>query len=243
MFQSFLIALQFLTRIPLSFNLSPREGDLGRSLLFYPIVGLLIGVLLVITGTLTKDINLFLSATVIVTVWVIVTGGLHLDGLADTTDAWIGGMGSKERTLEIMKDPTAGPMGVLSLILLILLKTAAVYALLSSHSVYYLLIPPVLGRTLAILLLATTPYIREGGLGEILARELNTDRIWIASIAIGLLLILFTPATGIRLILSCAGLLLLWRYLLLKRLGGCTGDTIGALIEIAECSVLVIILL
>ncbi len=243
MLRPFLIALQFLTRIPLALNSTPREGEMGRSLLFYPLIGLLIGVLLVITATLSRDINLFLSAALVVTVWVIITGGLHLDGLADTADAWIGGMGSKAQTLKIMKDPASGPMGVLNLVLLIQLKTAAVYTLLSLYPVYYLIIPPVLGRGMAILLLATIPYVREAGLGYTLSRELSKEKIWLVNIASGLLLVLAAPALAVYLILFCAGLLLLWRHLLLKRLAGCTGDTVGALIEITEVSVLINIVL
>lgn len=242
MFRSFLIALQFLTRIPLPLHSIPQQGDMGRSLLFYPLIGLLIGVLLVITGLLTQDINLFLSTALIITVWVLITGGLHLDGLSDTADAWVGGIGSKERTLEIMKDPLTGPMGVTSLILLILLKTAAVYAALSYELIYYLMIPPVLGRTLAILLLTTTPYVREGGLGESLARESAANRIWTVTLIVTVVLVMSTSISAIYLIISCAALLIFWRYLLLKRLGGCTGDTIGALIEITELGTLLVIL-
>ncbi len=239
MLRSFIIALQFLSRIPLTSNFEAVEGDLGRSLLFYPLIGLLIGALLILTATLSQHLNLFLSAALVVSVWVLVTGALHLDGLADTTDAWIGGMGSKERTLEIMKDPASGPMGVLSLILLVLLKTAAIYSILVAGENYLLLIAPLLGRTLAILLMALTPYVREGGLGAILAKELHKGNVFMVSAGVAILIICISFYSGIVVILVCSAVLLFWRHLLLKRLQGCTGDTIGALIEVSECLALV----
>ena len=240
---SFFIALQFLTRIPVSSKLAVKDEDIGNSLLFYPLVGLLIGILLAITAFLCQNINAFLAAVLVVTVWVSITGGLHLDGLADSFDAWIGGCESKERTLEIMKDPASGPMGVLSLILLILLKTAAVYTLLSAPSIYYLLLPPVLGRSVGILLLATTPYVRAGGLGEALTLKLDKNKIWIVSGVVALLILLSTTLLGILLIGCGMGLLCVARYVLLKCLDGCTGDTTGALIEITETVALLVIVI
>lgn len=239
MFRPLLIALQFLTRIPVPMTSSPEACDMGRSLLFYPLVGLILGLLLILIAELSQGLNVFLSAALIVSVWVIFSGGLHLDGLSDTVDAWIGGMGSKERTLAIMKDPTAGPMGVLSLVLCILLKTAGIYALLLNCPTYYLLLPPVLGRTMAIMLLAITPYVRENGVGSVLSKELNTGALTLVSVLVGVLLVLITSVWNIGLILLCLCLLLLWRYQLMKRISGCTGDTIGALLEMTETLTLI----
>src|SRR5215831_21347953 len=94
-----LIALQFLTCLPIRLQSPPAGRELGLSLLWYPAVGLLLGVLLWIAATLVRPISPALAAALILTLWVACTGALHLDGLADTADAWVGGRSDRERTL------------------------------------------------------------------------------------------------------------------------------------------------
>jgi adenosylcobinamide-GDP ribazoletransferase len=241
MIRPFLIAVQFLTRIPLHLNPPPRPGETGASLLFYPLVGLLIGALLVVTGMLLAGKGLLLAAVLVVGCWILITGGLHLDGLADTVDAWLGGMGVRERTLAIMQDPAAGPMGVLSLVMVVLLKLAAVHTLLGQGHYHYLLIPPILGRMAGLLLLASTPYVRAGGLAQKLEQERHNGRIFMVCLVTLLLLILLAPIASLCAAILAAGMLLLWRFLLLQRIGGYTGDTIGALIEATETGVIILL--
>ena len=104
---SFLIALQFLTIIPVTNSYIASDKQLGNSTLFYPIIGLMIGSILVLITQFISHIPISIQAILILTIWVMLTGGLHLDGLADSADAWVGGLGSKQRSLEIMKDPAA----------------------------------------------------------------------------------------------------------------------------------------
>lgn len=108
--RAFLVALQFLTRLPVRLRAAPSEEELGRSLLFYPLVGLLIGMLLTTLAMAISaaGISDLLGAALVLAAWVVLTGGLHLDGLADSADAWSGGRGDRERTLAIMKDPYWG---------------------------------------------------------------------------------------------------------------------------------------
>ena len=101
----FWIALQFLSSLPVRLPGMPRPEELGRSLLFYPLVGLLFGVLLWVLNAMLGGVPLLLHAALLLTAWVLLSGGLHLDGLADSADAWLGGFGDRERTLSIMKDP------------------------------------------------------------------------------------------------------------------------------------------
>jgi len=122
MFASLILSLQFLTRLPITINIDITDKRLGQSVLFYPIVGLLIGLSLYFTQLLLPTYALELKAAMILSFWVLLTGGLHLDGLADCTDAWAGGLGNKQRSLDIMKDPAAGPIAVVILLLLLLLK-------------------------------------------------------------------------------------------------------------------------
>ncbi|MGB4075047.1 adenosylcobinamide-GDP ribazoletransferase [Pseudomonas sp.] len=233
------IALQFLTRLPVRLAGMPAPQQVGRSLLWYPLVGLLIGLLLLLAAQqLLGDSAVLLQAALLLAVWVGVSGGLHLDGLADSADAWVGGFGDRARTLEIMKDPRSGPIAVVVLVLLLLLKFAALVALLESGSGLLLLLVPWLARCLLPLLFLTTPYVRAGGLGQALAEHLPRRQLpWVLGANALAMLLLGWPAL---LALLVAGGVFIWlRSLMLKRLGGTTGDTAGGLLEIAECAVLV----
>lgn len=232
------IALQFLTRLPVTLAGMPTAEQTGRSLLFYPLVGLLIGLLLLAAQHLLADTSVLLQAALLLALWVGISGGLHLDGLADSADAWVGGFGDKERTLSIMKDPRSGPIAVVVLVLLLLLKFAALVALLEHDNGLLVLLVPWLARALLPLLFLTTPYVRAGGLGQALAEHLPRQQLpWVlAAHGLGMLL-LGWPAVLAMLV---AGLVFLWlRSVMLNRLGGTTGDTAGALLELAECAVLV----
>lgn len=232
-----LIALQFLTRLPVSLPGMPTPEQMGRSLLWYPAVGLLLGLLLWGAHLLLGQTSALLQAAIILALWVALSGGLHLDGLADTADAWVGGFGDRERTLTIMKDPRSGPIAVVVLVLLLLLKFAALFTLLQAGQGIYLMLLPWLGRSLLPLLLATTPYVRAGGLGQALADHLPRRQLpWVLGVHVaGMLLFGWQGLLALM-----AGLLLFaWlRRALLQRLGGTTGDTAGALVELAECGAL-----
>ncbi|TXR39120.1 adenosylcobinamide-GDP ribazoletransferase [Ectopseudomonas mendocina] len=232
-----LIALQFLTRLPVSLPGMPTPEQVGRSLLWYPLVGLLLGLLLWGAHLLLGQASAVLQAAIILALWVGLSGGLHLDGLADTADAWVGGFADRERTLAIMKDPRSGPIAVVVLALLLLLKFAALFTLLQAGQGIYLLLLPWMGRSLLPLLLATTPYVREGGLGQALVEHLPRGQLpWV--LGVHLLGMLLFGWMGL-LALATALLLFIWlRRALLRRMGGTSGDTAGALVELGECGVL-----
>jgi adenosylcobinamide-GDP ribazoletransferase len=232
------IALQFLTRLPVTLAGMPTPEQVGRSLLCYPLVGLLIGLLLLAAQQLLGDSAVLLQAALLLTLWVGISGGQHLDGLADSADAWVGGFGDKERTLAIMKDPRSGPIAVVVLVLLLLLKFVALVVLLENDSGLLLVVVPWLARCLLPLLFLTTAYVRAAGLGQALAEHLPRRQLpWVLAANAGLMLLFGWPAL---LALLVAGMVFLGlRSLMLKRLGGTTGDTAGALLELAECAVLV----
>lgn len=239
---AFLIALQFLTRLPVSLPGMPTPAQVGRSLLWYPLVGLLLGVLLWGAHLLLGQTSIPLQAAIILALWVGLSGGLHLDGLADTADAWVGGFGDRERTLAIMKDPRSGPIAVVVLVLLLLLKYAALLTLLQTGQGACLILLPWLGRSLLPLLLVTTPYVRAGGLGQALVEHTPRQQLpWVLAVHLLLMLAFGWPAL---LAVASALLLFAWtRRALLRRLGGTTGDTAGALVELAECSMLLVLAL
>lgn len=236
--QPFLIALQFLSCIPVRLRGMPEPQDVGRSLLYYPLVGLLIGGVLWVLTALTADAAPALQAALILTLWVGLTGALHLDGLADSADAWLGGYGDRERTLAIMKDPRSGPIAVTVLVLVLLLKFVALLALLQSGHLLVLLLVPLLGRGAVLGLFLTTSYVRPGGLGDALSAHMprHGARVVLAIVVLGCLLA-GTNGWAALAIAFCTAWLA--RRSMNHRLGGTTGDTAGALLELVECAVLV----
>ncbi|QVW24993.1 adenosylcobinamide-GDP ribazoletransferase [Pseudomonas hormoni] len=235
----FWIALQFLSSLPIRLPGMPAPQELGRSLLFYPLVGLLFGGILWVLNWLLLGTPLLLHAVLLLTVWVLLSGALHLDGLADSADAWLGGFGDRERTLTIMKDPRSGPIAVVTLVLVLLLKFAAMLALIEQQHSVFLIIVPLIGRAALLGLFLTTPYVRAGGLGQALADHLpRLAGKWVLVVsALGCVLI--AGLSGV-LALVLATLVFVWlRQVMLRRLGGTTGDTAGALLELLEVAVLV----
>lgn len=236
-----LAALQFLTRLPVRLPGMPSPHEQGRSLLWYPLVGVLIGLLLLAARWLAGDLPSQLLAALLLLLWVWLSGALHLDGLADTADAWVGGFGDPERTLAIMKDPRSGPIGVTAVVLVLLLKYAALVSVLDGALWWALLLAPWVGRALLPLLLLTTPYVRPGGLGEALSQ--NLPRGWLSPVLLINALAMLLSGSGAWLALLGSLLLFwLWRHHLLVRLGGTTGDTAGALVEPVEVLVLVLLI-
>lgn len=230
------IALQFLTRMPVRLAGMPTPEQMGRSLLFYPLVGGVIGALLMTAAYFLDGAPVPLQAALLLTLWVGLTGALHLDGLADSADAWMGGFGDRERTLAIMKDPRSGPIAVVVLVLLLLLKFTALLALLEQGDHLMLLLAPVLGRGALLALFLNTPYVRPGGLGDALKSHLPHTSATIVLVVTALLGLLLG---GFWVMVVAAGVFLWLRRMVLQRLGGTTGDTAGALLEVIECAVLI----
>ncbi|OCX90560.1 MAG: adenosylcobinamide-GDP ribazoletransferase [Pseudomonas sp. CO183] len=233
-----LIALQFLTSLPIRLPAMPGPEQQGRSLLYYPVVGLLLGALLCLAAFVLDGAPPLLQAALLLTLWAALTGGLHLDGLADSADAWLGGFGDRERTLQIMKDPRSGPVAVVVLVLLLLLKFAALLALLQAQHYVALLLAPLLGRAALLALFLGTPYVRPNGLGHALATNLPRTGAKGVLLLVAIGCLLFGSSGLIALALAVVTLLLAQRAML-RRLGGTTGDTAGALLELVECAVLV----
>lgn len=230
-----LVAIGFLTRIPVPAAVFDDAPARLHSLPWYPLVGLLLGALLYLLAWAVHGWPPLLSAAAILAAWVALTGALHLDGLADSADAWVGGMGDRARTLAIMKDPNCGPMGVAAVVLTLLLKFAA---LASAPAWPGLLLAPLLGRAALVAAFLFVPYVRAGGMGEGLAassRALNT--LVLVAVAVGCLC---AGLRGVVALIAVTALFVAWRRACLQRLGGMTGDTCGALAELTEAVVLVV---
>jgi adenosylcobinamide-GDP ribazoletransferase len=234
MFRPLLIALQFLTVLPIRLDGAPDAEATGRSLLYYPLVGLLIGALLAAAAWTLGAAPPLLGAAVLLAVWVAVTGALHLDGLADSMDAWVGGHGDRDKTLAIMKDPRSGPMAVATLVVVLLIKFTALVQLLANGAWGLIALVPVLGRTALVLLFLTTPYVRPQGLGSLLASHLSRRA---CALAVIFTLLAMLASFGLEtwwLLAVVVGVFFALRRLMLQRIEGTTGDTAGALVEITE---------
>ena len=233
---SALVALQFLTQIPVHFKKYPNDQTVAASLIFYPLVGLFIGAILAVMGASMTALPQLLTAALILLVWIVITGALHLDGLADSCDAWLGGQGDKQRTLEIMKDPCSGPVAVVVLLATLLLKFTAIVALLELHAFWVMAMAPFVARALLPILLLCTPYVRSNGIGVVLVKYAPHLKVYIAcSIALIVSLNYLSFTTLIAAFVTVFAL----RGMLLNRIDGLTGDTAGACVEVVEVVVLI----
>ena len=240
MWTSFVTAIRFLTILPVPERWAARcadPNDQNLSLLYYPLVGLVIGLLLLGTYFLTAILSPVLQAILIVTVWVVITGALHLDGLADSADAWLGGHGDCERTLAILHDTSVGVAALVAVVLTLLLKIL-VLAELTDFTLPAIVMAPVIGRSMALLLFNTTRYVREQGIATSLIQSLPRQRINLILLAVTLIIIGVLHRYAILMLLCVMAGFLALRYLMIHRIGGTTGDTAGALIEFTELMVL-----
>ncbi len=232
---SFLLAFQLLTIIPITHSFITTDKQLGYSSLFYPVIGMFIGGILAGSALLLVNIPLQVQAALILILWVVLSGGLHLDGLADCADAWVGGLTSKQRSLDIMKDPAAGPIAVVILVLILLLKWTLILLIVERQSLTLLILTPMLGRLAILLLMLSTKYIRSGGMAEKLIKNLPRSAASTLSV---ICLLIGVYYLGILAISFMLFILFLIRYQAKKRLGGVTGDVYGAATELVEVSVL-----
>jgi adenosylcobinamide-GDP ribazoletransferase len=241
-FRSALIAVQFLTCWPIRLEPPPARREVGLSLLWYPVVGLLLGLLVWVAAILLSPLATPLAAALVLVIWVSSTGALHLDGLADTADAWVGGHGDRKRMLAIMKDPYSGPIAVAAVVCLLLLKFGALAALREGRGVSWsqlhfacgCILPPLLARAAVPVLFAHTPYIRTRGIGADLAQyQSRPGGRWVAGLT-ALAVIVVCGRYGLVATAAAAASYLLMRRAFIRRLGGITGDCAGAMIELIE---------
>jgi adenosylcobinamide-GDP ribazoletransferase len=237
-----LVAVQFLTCIPVRLEPRPAGREVGLSLPWYPAVGLLIGVTVWVAASLSSHLPTLLGAALVLAVWLGLTGVLHLEGFADVADAWVGGHGDRERTLAIMKDTHVGPVAVAALVCLLLIKFGALAALLAGTAAPWsdvrcacgCIVPPLLARAAVPVLFAHTPYVRAQGIGADLAEhQSRAAGLWTAAGSVVAVLMVCGRA-GLVAAASAVVVYLLMRTAFVRRLGGVTGDCIGAMIEVIE---------
>jgi adenosylcobinamide-GDP ribazoletransferase len=220
--------------LPASPKLDVTEQDLGAAVAFFPLVGLVLGVVIAGLGYLAAGTAPpMVVAVVLVAALAGITGGLHLDGLADLFDGMGGGRGDRERTLAIMRDSRIGAHGATALILVLLAKVAAVAALLEARNFPALLAFPAFARWAVTHQVVLYPYARPVGLGCGFKRGAGWIQLALATVlAVTLVASLGWGAAKEALAALAVALAIGWW--LRMRLGGLTGDVYGATIELCE---------
>lgn len=261
--KGFLLLLSFMTRIPMP-KIDYDEEKLGKSMKYFPLVGVVIGFILLFFSILFSYIlkNLSFSAFLPIIILVVIltdlisTGALHLDGLADTFDG-IFSYRSKHKMLEIMKDSRLGSNGALALILYFLIKFILLYSLLienQGETIFAILTYPVVARFCSVISCASSPYARGSGMGKTFVDNTKTTGLIIAA----LITVVYSGAILFYMIgsrfnyslpldflmksfsinLLIIAILGLFAYafskLIERKIGGITGDTLGALLEISS---------
>src|SRR5262247_3581398 len=232
------LALRFLTIVPVPGREAAGAGALGRAAWWFPLVGLALGGCLVAADrVLLVLVPPLLGAVLLVAAWKIVTGGLHLDGLADAIDGLAGG--TAERRLAIMRDSRLGVFGGVALALALFIEVSAVDAMSAPRHPAVLLLAPAVGRLAPVLIgplfPAATPG--EGAGADFLAglspwaTPLHLAALWALSA------FLLGAWGGLLLSISLASALL-WAVFMVSRVGGLTGDVLGGSVEIGELATL-----
>jgi len=235
--KAFLAALQFLTIFPWAARRPRSAEDLGAAAIFFPVVGFLLGAILLVGDIALKPFSpSILSSVILVAVLAGLTGALHLDGLADTFDG-LGAGGDRERVLRVMDDSRTGTFGVVAIVLLLFLKIHALEAI-EAERWRALLAAPALGRW-AMVLHGYRSRPAKPGLGATLIEHLQTKQVVCATlIALGLSAVVLREAAIVAMLVA-AIVSLASKTFFHRRLGGVTGDTFGAVGEISEALVLV----
>ncbi|MCB4790389.1 MAG: adenosylcobinamide-GDP ribazoletransferase [Elusimicrobia bacterium] len=228
------IALQFLTVLPVKVKEFSDKADFSKALVCFPVVGFLLGLFLAIMNSVLANVfpHLLLNA-ILVLILTILTGGLHLDGLADTVDG-ICSMKEKEKALEIMRDSHIGTMGVLSLIFIILFKVILLDSISLSFKTPVLIIMPVISRWSMLVPLYLFKYARQEGKAKIFFDSMNLKTLIMSAIILFVLVIYFLKLTGFYTVLIIFASTFIIARFLNNKIGGFTGDMLGAVNEINE---------
>ncbi|SCY94715.1 adenosylcobinamide-GDP ribazoletransferase [Alkaliphilus peptidifermentans] len=236
----FIGILQFLSRITVIKEL-PYDDEFKKGIIFFPVVGFILGLLLLFIFRLS-NILLPYQVVIILTLgsYVILTGGLHLDGLGDTFDGLYSNR-PKDQILEIMRDSRLGTNGVLAILFIIFIKVFGLMNLRSWDIYGALVMMPVFGRLSLVFGCFNSQYPREKGLGNIFIGKVNNKEVFI-SIIITLLFTILQP-------ISIFYIPILWVITIFfkrhcsNKIGGMTGDTLGALCELVEVAYILYLLI
>ena len=226
MIKGFIILLQFMTRIPIPLKVEYDEEKLGKSIKYFPLVGLIIGFFLFAVNFLAGKVieNRQITAVVVIIAEILITGLIHIDGLADTADGLFSYAG-KEKMLEIMKDSRIGTNGTVALILYFLAKTV----FLSGVKPEYILLYPIISRMSTSINAGLGEYARKKGMSNEII-EKNDKKAVLSFVILGL--------KGLIVLALAILFILFFMKNVKKKIDGITGDTMGASLEITAIIVL-----
>jgi adenosylcobinamide-GDP ribazoletransferase len=234
MIQRLLIAVQFLTRLPVAGVLSSSEAELGKAAAFFPLVGVIVGSGAALVFLLLQRV-LPVSASVLFAIVfaAFITNGLHEDGLADTFDGFGGGW-TKDRALEIMRDSRIGAYGTMALIFVILGKFTLLSSLPQGQIWRWLIVGHTAARWAILPLCAWLPYARAEGQGKLVAKQVGIVEIMTGTLTLILILLLLPWQAALAALLVTGLVALLSGLYFRARLQGVTGDCLGAANQLTE---------
>ncbi len=241
--EDFRVAAGFLTVFPAARGLAMDPDKLGRSMALFPAVGLMIGLgLVVVNWILAPFIPRPVLDCLLILILIATTGGLHLDGIADLVDGLAGGK-DRAGVLRIMKDSRVGAMGVVALIMILLLKYLSLYHIALPMKSAALIFMPAAGRWIQVVLASFLQYVRpEGGTGSAFVNHVGEREMIIATGTLILASVILFGMKGFFIILLVGlATMGLMRYFQ-TRLGGVTGDVLGASTEVMEVIALLLVL-
>ncbi len=231
-FKHFLSAIQLLTIIPL--KISFDRDQLEKSVLYFVPVGFLIGAILLGSHWLLRSyLHPAVLSSFLLMIWIFMTGAIHLDGFIDTMDGLYAGR-TKEERLKIMHDTRAGSIGVVSVIILLLMKFSLLYSINSLNIWQALLITPAWSRWGMVLMCCLFPYAKEDGKGKIFVEGARKWYMFGQGIVLVIFSLLLLEWKTFYILILLSLFVCLFGLLLKKKIGGITGDTIGAVNEIGE---------
>ena len=235
MLRPLLAAIQFLTVIPFPKSFTGGEKELEKCMPFFPVVGLLIGMIIAafdyVIGLILPPLPASVMTAIVMTA---ISGGLHMDGLADTADGFFSAR-PRERVLEIMRDSRTGVMGVLAVAFVIVLKVSLLISIFPPFRPGIIALMPLAGRCSFVVMMTALPYVRrEGGLATAFgAKKSWLNVLWASAflLAAGWLVGRWMGITAGFSALLVAALFSVYCF---RKIGGYTGDTLGAGCELTE---------
>jgi adenosylcobinamide-GDP ribazoletransferase len=239
--ERFLTATAFLTRIPIR-NATCTPEAIGRSASMFPAIGALVGVAEVfVLWTCRRALPRTMTATVIVLAGIVLTGALHLDGLADMADGFGGGR-TRDDVLRIMRDHQIGTYGAVALIMTLVLQIGAIASLIERDvAARFLVVAPAASRWAMVLLGRRLPYARsDAGLGRALTDHVRDREVWGSTALVLAITAVLTRGSGIVSLALTLAVTVGVGFLCWRRIGGITGDTLGANAVLCEAIVLVV---
>jgi len=240
---SFLAALRFLTIIPLPGRREVSPEEVGRSIVYFPLVGVIIGLILVglnwLLGLLLPSalVNILLVVSLAA-----ISGSLHLDGFVDTCDG-IGGHKTVEERWQVMHDSRAGAFGIIGVCLLLLVKYVALNNVPDNWLMLTLVLMPVVSRWAMVYAIFAYPYAKPSGLGKVFKQGASGTRFIVATVITLAVAVILAQLMGLVIMFSIWVIVMAMAVYLKGKFGGLTGDTYGAINEVAEVLVLILVCL